>query len=239
MFIPLLALDVPFMWEIAPTMLKAAWITIQISTVAVIFGIFLGFLLGYLRVTGPSWIQFAIQGFVDFIRGVPPLVHIAFIYFVMPQIGIVLNEYWTGVIALSLIAAGYEVEIFRAGIESIERGQKEAAISIGMTPWVMMINILFPQALKRMLPALTNELANVIKASSLLSVISVNELTHVGNAIIFQHFVFAEVLIQVTILYLIIVGSLMWASSYLEEKISLKSNDVLNTDLGLSSTMIR
>lgn len=214
----LLALDIAFMGEIVPQLLHAAWITIQISLIAVFLGLVVGLAVGSLRVMGPTWIRRPIQGFVDFVRGVPPLLHIAFIYFALPYAGIRLNEFWTGVLALTIIAVGYEVEIVRAAIESIDRGQREAALSIGMDERMTMIEILLPQAARRMIPSLTNELANVIKASSLLSVISVNELTHVGNGLIFQHFVFAEVLIQVTVLYLVIVSGLTLISAYLEEK---------------------
>jgi polar amino acid transport system permease protein len=216
----LLALDAQFMWEIVPKILAASWVTFQISVLAVIFGIILGLVLGLLRVLSAPPIQNLIQLFVDFIRGVPPLLHIAFIYFALPSFHIQLNEFWTGVVALTIIAAGYEIEIVRSAIESIERGQREAALSIGMNERMSLFYILLPQAGQRMLPTLTNELANVIKASSLLSVISVNELTKVGNALIFEHFVFAEVLIQVAIMYLIIVSLLMWLSSWLESHLS-------------------
>jgi His/Glu/Gln/Arg/opine family amino acid ABC transporter permease subunit len=217
----LLALDVAFMWQIGPEILQAAGVTIQISCLAVLLGIVAGLLLGGLRMIGPSVIKAIIQGLVDFVRGVPPLLIIAFIYFALPSFGLRLNEFWTGVIALTIIAAGYQVEIVRAAIESVDRGQREAALAIGMDEQMALMQILFPQAAKRMLPALTNELANVIKASSLLSVISVNELTKVGNALIFENFVFAEVLIQVAVLYLIIVGVLTQFSAYLENKVFL------------------
>ena len=216
----LLALDVQFMWQILPKILTASWVTFQISVLAVVFGIVLGLALGMVRVLSAPPIQNLIQLFVDFIRGVPPLLHIAFIYFALPSFHIQLNEFWTGVVALTIIAAGYEIEIVRSAIESIERGQREAALSIGMNERMSLFYILLPQAGQRMIPTLTNELANVIKASSLLSVISVNELTKVGNALIFEHFVFAEVLIQVAVMYLIIVSLLMWLSSWLEKHFS-------------------
>jgi len=123
------------------------------------------------------------------------------------------------VVALTVIATGYEIEIVRAALESLDRGQREAALSIGMNERMTLFNILLPQAAKRMIPALTNELANVVKTSSLLSVIAVNEITQIGNAMIFQHFVFAEVLIEVSILYLLLIGALTWISSYLENHV--------------------
>jgi His/Glu/Gln/Arg/opine family amino acid ABC transporter permease subunit len=207
------------MWQIISDLLQATGITLQISSLAMLFGITVGFLLGGLQVMKIKIIKTIIQAWVDFVRGVPPLLIIAFIYFALPSVGVQLDEFWTGVIALTIIAAGYQVEIVRAAIESIDRGQREAALAIGMDERMALIQILFPQAAKRMLPALTNELANVIKASSLLSIISVNELTQVGNALIFENFVFAEVLLQVAVLYLIIVGALTQFSAHLENKV--------------------
>ncbi len=216
---PLLALDINFMVQIVPDLLRATWITIQISVLAVLFGIVAGVTLGGLRVIGHPILKTLIQWFVNYVRGVPPLLHIAFIYFALPSFNITLNEFWTGVVALTVIATGYEVEIVRAALESLDRGQREAALSIGMDERTALFNILLPQAAKRMIPALTNELANVVKTSSLLSVIAVNELTQIGNALIFQHFVFAEVLIEVSILYLILIGVLTWISSHFENHV--------------------
>ncbi len=217
----ILGLDTAFMQEQLPTLLRAAGITLQLSSLAVLIGIALGLVLGSLRVIGPLWIQRLIQVFVDFVRGVPPLVHIALIYFALPRVGLLLDEFWTGVAALTLVAAGYEVEIVRAALESVDPGQEEAALAVGMDRRMALIWILLPQALKRMIPPLTNELANVIKASSLLSVISVTELTKVGNDLIFQHFVVAEVLIPVAILYVLIVSLLTRTSRWLESRLGI------------------
>ncbi len=212
-------LDFDFMRQILPDLLQAALITVEISTLAVLFGIVSGGVFGSLRVIGPRWAQTLIQIVVDYIRGVPPLVHIALIYFTLPRFGIFLNEFWTGVVALTIIATGYEVEIVRAAIESIDKGQREAARAIGMTEPLALRTILLPQAARRMIPALTNELANVVKASSLLSIIAVKEITQVGNALIFDYFVFTEIIIEMAVLYLLIVSVLQVASRFLEERV--------------------
>lgn len=138
----------------------------------------------------------------------------------LPQLGLLLSEFWTGVVALSLVGAGYAVEIFRGAIESLEDGQTDAGKALGLSPLQIFFLILLPQAARRSLPPLTNELANVVKASSLLSVISVNELTKVANDLIFVHFVVIEVLIELTLLYLLIVGALMAVSRWLEARLT-------------------
>ena len=129
-----------------------------------------------------------------------------------------LNEFWTGVAALTFIGVGYTIEIVRSQVESLGRGQSDASLALGLSPWQTLFLVLMPQALRRILPPLTNELVNVIKASALLSVISVNELTKVANELIYIHFVVIEVLIELTVLYLVVVGSLMWLSRWLERR---------------------
>lgn len=212
-------LDLRFMAEIAPDMAAALWMTIRISLLSVAASVALGAVLTGLRLIGGRLARYAVIGFVEFTRGVPPLVHISIVYFLLPEVGIVLNEFWTGVVALSLVGAGYTVEIFRGAVESLGRGQTDAARALGLSAWQAFFLVLLPQATRRSLPPLTNELANVVKASSLLSVISVNELTKVANDLIFVHFVVIEVLIELTALYLLVVGALMYASRRLERRL--------------------
>ncbi len=211
-------LDLPFMAEILPDMLEAAWITLLLSVLTVVLSCVLGGILSAVRLLGNRPLRAGIHAFVEFTRGVPPLVQIAIVYFLLPEFGLFLNEFWTGVAALTFIGAGYTVEIVRSAIESLDRGQRECALALGLGEARTLFLVLVPQALRRILPPLTNELANVIKASALLSVISVNELTKVANDLIFVHFVVIEVLIQLTALYLVIVGTLMWLSRWLERR---------------------
>lgn len=211
-------LDLNFMAEIAPDMAAALLMTVNLSILSVLISIILGAILTFTRITGGVLTRYLIIGFVEFTRGTPPLVHISIIYLLLPQIGIVLSEFWSGIVALSLIGAGYTIEIFRGAIESISEGQTEAAKALGLTRIQGFFLILMPQAVRRSLPPLTNELANVVKASSLLSVISVNELTKVANDLIFVHFVVIEVLIELTVMYLMVVGILMGVSRWLEKR---------------------
>ena len=213
-----MSLDLAFMLQILPDMIAAFWLTIKISLITVVASVIAGILLTAIRMMGGKISRYSIIAFVEFTRGAPPLVHISIIYFLLPEFGIVFNEFWTGVIALSLIGAGYSVEIFRGAIDSIGSSQVDASKAIGLSRIQTFRLVLIPQALRLSLPPLTNELANVIKASSLLSVISVNELTKVANDLIFVHFVVIEVLIELTCLYLIIVGFLMFLSKYMEAK---------------------
>lgn len=211
-------IDLTFMIAILPRMLRAAWVTIELGVLTIILSCALGGLLSAVRLLGGRAARWTIHAFVEFTRGVPPLVQIAIVYFALPRAGLVLDEFWTGVAALTFIGAGYTVEIVRAAVESLDRGQRENALALGLGERQTLFLVLLPQALRRILPPLTNELANVIKASALLSVISVNELTKVANDVIFVHFVVVEVLIEMTFLYLVIVGGLMWLSRRLEQR---------------------
>ena len=193
------------MLQIFPDMLRAFWLSVQISAITVVVSVCLGIILTAARMLGGTI--------------APPLVHISIIYFLLPEFGIVFNEFWTGVVALSLIGAGYSVEIFRGAIDAVNFSQLDAAKALGLSRLQSFRLVLLPQAYRLSLPPLTNELANVIKATSLLSVISVNELTKVANDLIFVHFVVVEVIIQLTVLYLVIVGLLMLLSKHLEARL--------------------
>jgi len=209
-------LDVQAMVDIMPRMLHAAWVTIEISALTILFSVVMGFLLATFRLLGGKIVRGAVLAFVEFTRGVPQLVQIAIIYFALPHLGLVANEFWTGVIALTFVGAGYAIEIIRGAVLSLDKGQRENALALGLREWQTLFLVLYPQALRRMLPPLTNELANVVKASALLSVISVNELMHVSHAIIFEEFIVYEVLIPLTLLYIVIIGTLIAISRWLE-----------------------
>ena len=214
-----MSLDLAFMLQIFPDMVRAFWLSVQISAITVVVSICVGIILTAARMLGGNIARYAIISFVEFTRGAPPLVHISIIYFLLPEFGIVFNEFWTGVVALSLIGAGYSVEIFRGAIDAVNFSQLDAAKALGLSRLQSFRLVLLPQAYRLSLPPLTNELANVIKATSLLSVISVNELTKVANDLIFVHFVVVEVIIQLTVLYLVIVGLLMLLSKHLEARL--------------------
>lgn len=211
-------LDFDFMVSILPDLVRAAVLTIEISALAVGFSLVIGVPLCTLRMIGPKIGRVAVFCFVEFIRGVPPLLVIAILYFLLPRFGLVLSAFWCGVIALGVILAAYTVEILRAAVESLDAGQRETGLALGLRESQVFFLVLLPQAFRRMLPSLTNEYANAIKLSSLLSVISVNELTKVGNDLIFVNFLVIEVLIEMCVLYILIVGAVIMLTRYLERR---------------------
>ena len=211
--------DVWLIVESIPFLVKGAVYTIQVSVLAIVFGLVLGWMLGLIAVSGVRWLRAIAWGYVQFIRGTPLLVQIFLIYFGLPALGINIPAYWSGVIALGLNSAGFQAEIVRAGIESIDRGQTEAARSIGMSGFQTLLFILVPQTIRRVIPPLTNELITLTKSSSLLSAIAVLELTHAGQAIIARTFAPFEIYAAVAVLYLILIAVLSRGSAILERRV--------------------
>jgi His/Glu/Gln/Arg/opine family amino acid ABC transporter permease subunit len=202
-----------------PFLLKGAVYTVQVSVLAILFGLVLGWLLGLAAVSGVRVLRLLTAAYVQFIRGTPLLVQIFLIYFGLPAVGIDIPAFWSGVIALGLNSGGFQAEIVRAGIESIDRGQTEAARSIGMSHFQTLVLILVPQTVRRVIPPLTNELITLTKSSSLLSAIAALELTHAGQLIIARTFAPFEIYAAVAVLYLVLVALLSRGSTLLEKRV--------------------
>ena len=211
--------DFALILESVPFLVKGAVYTVQVSVLAIVFGLVLGWAFGLIAVSGVRWLRAIAWAYVQFIRGTPLLVQIFLIYFGLPVLGVNIPAYWSGVIALGLNSGGFQAEIVRAGIESIDRGQTEAARSIGMSSLQTLLFILVPQTVRRVIPPLTNELITLTKSSSLLSAIAVLELTHAGQAVIARTFAPFEIYAAVAVLYLILIAVLSRGSALLERRV--------------------
>ena len=211
--------DLGLIVDSVPFLLRGAVYTVQVSVLAIAFGLVLGWLFGLASVSGVAALRAVSGCYVQFIRGTPLLVQIFLIYFGLPVLGLNLPAYWSGVIALGLNSGGFQAEIVRAGIESIDRGQTEAARSIGMSRFQTLVFILVPQTIRRVLPPLTNELITLVKSSSLLSAIAALELTHAGQLIIARTFAPFEIYAAVALIYLVMVSVLSRASALLEKRV--------------------
>lgn len=202
-----------------PLLARGSLVTIQISVCSAILAYVLGFGIGLCSLSHIKALRWAAGAYVDFIRGTPLLIQIFLVFFVLPLVGIRLSEIWAGIFALALNGAAYIAETVRGGVGSIEKGQTEAAKSIGMTNPTILTWILLPQALRQMVPPLTNELITLTKNSSLLSVISVYELTRAGQAIISVHFVPFEIFLLIALYYYALISALAWFSRFLERRL--------------------
>ncbi|RCW76354.1 amino acid ABC transporter permease [Pseudorhodoferax soli] len=193
--------------------------TLKISSLAMLLGLVLGSVLGLASMSRSRTLRWCVRAYVDFIRGTPLLIQIFLVYFALPEIGINLPEFWAGVIALALNAAGFLAEIFRGGLNSVEKGQAEAARSIGMRHHQILWHVLLPQSLRAVVPPATNEMISLVKGSALLSVISVYELTRAGQAIIAVHFAPFELFLLIALYYYLTVSALAWLSRWLEKRL--------------------
>ncbi|MFM4941681.1 amino acid ABC transporter permease [Aeromonas bivalvium] len=209
-------LDTQLKWTPGPIAF-GIWVTIKLSLVAGVFAILLGTLAGLARLSPNPALRNLAGCYVELIRGTPLLVQIFIVYFF---IGTVLNldRFTAGVAALAVFTGAYVAEIVRAGIDSIHNGQMEAGRSLGLTSAQTMRYIILPQAFKRVLPPLAGQFINLIKDSSLVSVISITDLTKAGREVVSSTFSPFEVWFTVALLYLVLTGTLSFLVRRLEVK---------------------
>ena len=207
-------------WYAAPYMLQGAVVTLEISICALILATAVGIVCGLISVSDMAIAKALVRAYVYFVRGTPALVQIFLIYFALPRFGLEFSPFWSAVIALAFNSGGFVSEIVRAGLQSIDAGQTEAALSIGMTNRQSIIFILLPQSLRRITPPLTNEIITLVKTSSLLSVISITELTRSAQVIVAERFVPFELYAALAVYYLVMISVLSWCSEYIEKRLA-------------------
>lgn len=178
--------------------------TIILAFFTVILGFILGLLLSLMRLSKSRIMNFIATAYVEFIRGTPVLVQLYIVFYGLPHLGVNLPQFSAGVAALSVNSAAYIAEIIRAGIQAVDKGQMEAARSIGMKQSVAMRYIIIPQAIKNILPALGNEFITVIKESSVASIIGINELMFNADTVRGNTYRPFEPLIIAAIMYFIL-----------------------------------
>ena len=187
-----------------PLLFAGAGITIEISAISVGLGLAIGCLVSIIRLTQFRLLRYLGNVYVDFIRGTPLLVQIFLVYFALPAIiGQRVDAFFAAISACSINSGAYVAEIFRGGIQSIDKGQMEAGRSLGMSWWQTMRYIILPQAFKRIIPPLGNEFIAMLKDSSLVSVIGFEELTRRGQLIIARTYASFEIWLAVAFIYLL------------------------------------
>jgi polar amino acid transport system permease protein len=168
--------DWGYAWQILPDLLAAAVITIEATILGFAIAAVLGLAFAILRMSQNPWVSNPITGFIEFVRGTPVLIQIFFMFYVLPQFGITMPALLTGVLALGLHYATYCSEVYRAGLENIPRGQWEAATALNLTPYRTFKDVIIPQAIPPVVPALGNYFIAMFKETPLLSAIAVVEL---------------------------------------------------------------
>ena len=195
-------IDLEFLRSILPQLLAGAWITVQLTIYSIVAGVILGLFLALARISRTRLISAPAIAYIEFVRGTPLLAQIFMIYFGLGSLGINIPDFTSGLLALSLNSAAYNAEIFRAGIQSISKGQMEAARSLGLTYPQAMAYVIIPQAFRFCLPPLGNEFIALLKDSSLVAIIGISDLMRVGREINGRTLRSIEVFGYVSIIYL-------------------------------------
>ena len=188
-----------------PIFAQALSLTVQILLWSAVLSILIGLVAGRLLMSQYGWVRALVRIYVDFFRLTPILFQIVAVFFLVPLVfGISIPAFTSGVIALSLNYGAFFSEIFRAGVQSIDKGQWEAAEAMGIPPLRTLRRIIYPQALKRMLPPIGSMLISLTKDTSLVSVIGVAELFNTAQTVGASTFRQIEVLLLVSLVYLVI-----------------------------------
>ncbi len=207
-----------FDWRAGP-LLVGLWTTIWISAVASIFGMIIGLVTGLCRVSNNPTLRSLSITYIELIRGTPLLVQIFIFYFFIGTV-LDISRIVAGVSALAIFAGAYVAEIIRAGIQSIPKGQMEAARSLGMNVPQAMVYIILPQAFKRTLPPLAGQFISLIKDSSLVSIIAITDLTKSGREVITSTFATFEIWFVVAFLYLMLTSVLSQVIAWVERRLA-------------------
>lgn len=209
-----------------PVLIQGAVITVEITAISVLLGTMIGLIASLGRLSKARLSRILAGIYVDFIRGTPLLVQIFIIYFGIPAFMRTLtgeiwrvNDWVAAITACSINSGAYIAEIFRSGIQSIDRGQMEAARSLGMTHRQAMLHIILPQAFKRVIPPLGNEFIAMLKDTSLLAVIGIAELTRRGQLIVAVKYNPFEIYLMVAFIYLIMTLSISRWVAYMERRL--------------------
>lgn len=213
-------------WK-AGILMEGLWLTLEVSTISIIFGVIIGLFAGLARISSNPALKWSAITYIELIRGSPLLVQIFIWYFVMGTLfntllaknGMgVIPPLWYGVASLASFTGAYVAEIVRAGIQSIHRGQTEAARSLGMSYVQCMIYVILPQAFLRILPPLAGQFISLIKDSSLLGIIAIRELSKATREVVTTSLQPFELWFVCALLYLVLTFSLSMFLQYLERR---------------------
>jgi polar amino acid transport system permease protein len=210
-------------WIARLVILKGLGVTVSISALAIVAGSLLGVLVGLSLVYGNRVLRFLVRTYTDFIRGTPVLVLVLASYYVLSGIGIALGPFQAGVLALAVFCSSHVGEIVRGGLQAIPKGQTEAAKAIGLTFSQTFAYVLWPQALRQFLPAWVNTAAEMVKASTLLSVIGVTELLLRTQEIISRNFMSLQFYFLAGFLYFVVNYGIERFGKYVERKTAVPS----------------
>jgi len=196
--------DWGYAWDIAPRLAEGLVVTLQATVLGMAVALTLGLVLALARRSHHRLLAWPTSALVEFVRSTPLLVQIYFLFYILPDAGLRLSPLATGVLALGLHYAAYCSEVYRAGLESVPKGQWEAAVALNLSHWRTMKDIIIPQAIPPVVPALGNYLVAMFKDTPLLSAITVLELLQAAKLVGSETFRYVEPLTLVGVLFLIL-----------------------------------
>lgn len=188
--------------EILPILGRASIVTVQATVTGFALAAVVGLVFALLRLSRLNWVRWTVGGVVEFIRSTPLLIQIFFLYYVMPEFGLSLGAMTAGIVALGLHYGSYCSEVYRAGLENVPKGQWEASVALNLSPWVTIRDIIVPQAIPPVVPALGNYLVALFKETPLLSAIAVLELMQTAKILGSESFQYTEPITLVGLFFL-------------------------------------
>ena len=200
-----------------PSMLKGLTVTLKLFFLTLMLALPLGILMGMARISKFKPLKWFMEFYVWLFRGTPLLLQLLFMYFGLMTIGILLERQFAAYLAFVLNYSAYLAEIFRAGIQSIDRGQYEAADVLGLNRFQTMKNIVMPQVFKRVLPPIGNEVINLVKDTALIYVLAISELSRVARTHVMRDDTFVPFIIA-AVFYLIMTGTVQQFFKWLESR---------------------
>jgi polar amino acid transport system permease protein len=210
-----------FWMDIIPALNKGLLMTVGLIVPSGVIGFLLGVVIGVIRVYAPAPFARPADALVSVIRGVPLLLQLYFVYYVLPKIGISLPDYWAACISFILCTASYQSEYIRGALLSIRQGQVRAAQALGLTAFQTITSVVVPQALRRALPGCGNEIIYLIKYTSLAHVVSCMELTGEARSLADTSFNYFEVYLTAGFYYLVLTTLATRLLVFLEKKLAL------------------
>ncbi len=200
-----------------PQLLRGLWMTIALGVVSIVIGVSAGLIVSLIRLYAPKPLQMLMIAYIDIMRAMPMLVVLILIYYALPFVGISFSAWWSAILGFSIVLAAYSAEVFRSGIESVPRGQFEAASALGIPFLITLYKVVLPQAVRIVIPPTTSNCVSMFKDTSLASTVALPELLKEGqNAQGF--YANPSPLIMAALIYIILLWPMVRLVSVLEKR---------------------
>ncbi len=211
-----------------PLLARGAVTTVQLSLISMLFAVIMGLILALTRLYGPLFLSWPAAVYVEVIRGSPLLIQLFFIFYGLPTLGVKLQPFTAAVLGLAINYSAYESEVYRAGIQAIPHAQLEASLALGMTRWQALRHIIIPQALRVVLPPTTNDFIALLKDSSLVSVITMVELTRVYGQLAASTYDYLGIGLLTALMYVLIGLPFVRLSRWAEARLAVERRPVIS-----------